>query len=99
MRATCCHGPTENERKHQVPGLWDKPVQDKRACSCFAIGLSDALAFALRFEGRKGVHNADEIMSDIVARRLVEHLERSGFVLMRKPPIVGGAAIGRGFEG
>jgi hypothetical protein len=61
--------------------------------------LADALAFALRFEGRKRIHNADEIMSDIVARRLVEHLEQSGFVLMRKPPIIGGAALARGCEG
>jgi hypothetical protein len=53
--------------------------------------LASALAFALRFDGRKRVHNADEFMSAIVARRLVEHLERSGFVVMKKPPI-GGAA-------
>jgi hypothetical protein len=44
------------------------------------------------------VHNADEIMARIVAKRLVEHLERSGFV-MRKAPIIGAAALGRGFEG
>jgi hypothetical protein len=30
-------------------------------------------------------------MSAIVAKRLVEHLERSGFVLLKRPPI-GGAA-------
>jgi hypothetical protein len=58
-----------------------------------------ALAFALRFSGRKRVHNADELLSSIVAKRLVEHLERSGFVVMKKPPIGGGAALGRGFEG
>ena len=28
----------------------------------------DALAFALRFQGRKRVHNADEIMAEIVAK-------------------------------
>jgi hypothetical protein len=38
-------------------------------------------------------------MADIVAKRLVEHLERSGFVVMKKPPIGGAAALGRGFEG
>jgi len=58
----------------------------------------DALAFALRFSGRKRVHNADEFMADIVARRLVQHLERTGFVVMRKPPTLGGAALARGFE-
>jgi hypothetical protein len=45
------------------------------------------------------VHNADEIMSAIVAKRLVDHLERSGFVVMKRPPIGGAAALGRGFEG
>jgi hypothetical protein len=39
-------------------------------------------------------------MARIVAKRLVEHLERSGFVVtMKKPPIGGGAAIGRGDDG
>jgi hypothetical protein len=53
----------------------------------------------LRFQGRKRVHNADELMSAIVAKRLVEHLERSGFVVMKRPPIGGAAALGRGFKG
>jgi hypothetical protein len=61
--------------------------------------LAAALAFALRIEGRKRVHNADEIMAEIVAKRLVEHLERSGFVVMKRPPEIGAAALGRGFEG
>jgi hypothetical protein len=42
------------------------------------VDLASALAFALRFHGRKRVHNADEIMAEIVAKRLVEHLERAG---------------------
>jgi len=33
--------------------------------------LADALAYALRYQGRKRVHNADEIISDIVAKRLI----------------------------
>ena len=68
-------------------------------CRATAEDVADALAFALRFQGRKHVHNADELMSAIVAKRLVEHLERSGFVVMKRPPIAGGAALGRGFEG
>jgi hypothetical protein len=36
-------------------------------------------------------------MAEIVAKRLVEHLERSGFVIKKKPAIGGGAALGRGF--
>ncbi len=59
--------------------------------------LANALAYALRFQGRKRVHNADEIM--VVAKRLVDHLERAGFVVMKKPPGIGAAALGRGHEG
>jgi hypothetical protein len=58
--------------------------------------LAEALSFALRNSGRKRVHDAAEMMAGIVAKRVVEHLERSGFVVMKKPPIVGAAAIGRG---
>jgi hypothetical protein len=47
--------------------------------------LAAALAFALRYEGRTRVHNADEIMAEIVAKRLVGHLERAGFVVMNAP--------------
>jgi len=54
-------------------------------------------AHALRFQGRKRVHNADEIMAEIVARRLVEHLERAGYVIMKKPAEIGAAALRRGF--
>ncbi len=61
--------------------------------------LIAALAFALRFQGRKRVHNADEIMAEIVAKRLAEHLQRAGFVVMKRPAEIGGAALGRGFEG
>ena len=34
-------------------------------------------------------------MSEIVAKQLVEHLERSGFVVMKKPPAVGRGARAR----
>ena len=53
--------------------------------------IADAIAFALRYSGRKRVHDSAEIMAGIVAKRLVEHLERSGFVVMKRPPIGGSA--------
>jgi hypothetical protein len=61
--------------------------------------LADALAFALRFDGRKRKHGAAEFMARIVAKRLVDHLEQSGFVVMKRPPTGGAAALGRGYEG
>ena len=36
--------------------------------------LAEALAFALRYSGRKQVRDSGEIMARIVAERLVEHL-------------------------
>jgi hypothetical protein len=51
------------------------------------------------FRGKKArLTDAGEFMAAIVAKRLVRYLERSGFVVMKKPPDVGGAAIGRGHE-
>ena len=70
----------------------------ERLTPASAENLADALAFALRYS-RKRVHNADEIMAAIIAKRLVEHIERAGFVIMKRPPEISGAALGRGFEG
>lgn len=48
--------------------------------------IADTLSFALRFDGRKRVYRVDEMTAGIVARRLIDHLERSGFVVMKTPP-------------
>ena len=50
-----------------------------------------SLVIALGFQGRKRTHSADEIMAEIAPpKRLVEHMERAGFVVIRpqamKPP-------------
>jgi hypothetical protein len=51
-----------------------------------ADDLKQALAFALRFEGRKRVHRGNELMAAITAERLFKYLEQSGSVVMRRPP-------------
>jgi hypothetical protein len=48
--------------------------------------VARALSFALIYQGRKRVHDADLLIADIVARRLVENLQQSGFVIMKKLP-------------
>jgi hypothetical protein len=48
--------------------------------------IATALSFALRYRGRKRVFDADDPMARITADRLVQHLEASGFVVMKKPP-------------
>ncbi len=72
---------------------------DENLTPATAADVAEALAFALRFHGRKRVYDADEVMSVIVAERLVVHLERPGFVIMKKPPLCRGGALGRGFDG
>ena len=49
--------------------------------------LADTLSFALRHEGRKSQHDSDKLNADIVAKRLVRHLDRAGYVVMKKPPL------------
>ena len=58
--------------------------------------IAHSLAFALRFDGRKRKHDLGQFMAQIVAKRLVEHLDRAGFVVMKKPPTAGASALGRG---
>ena len=58
--------------------------------------LADAIAFALRYSGRKRVHQADEYMAKIAAERIVRHLKAPQFVVIRRPPI-SGSAPGRGY--
>jgi hypothetical protein len=48
--------------------------------------LEQALAHALRFDGRKQFKVSGESMARISAAHLVEYLRQSGFVVMRKPP-------------
>ena len=50
-----------------------------------ASEIADSLSFALRYDGRKRVHHADDVMARITADRLVKHLKRSGFVVMKRP--------------
>jgi hypothetical protein len=47
--------------------------------------IADSLSFALRYQGRKRIYQADEMMARITAERLVAHLQRSGYVLMKRP--------------
>ena len=48
--------------------------------------VAQTLAFALLYSGRKRARDSETMMADIVAKRLVEHLNRSGFVVLRRPP-------------
>jgi hypothetical protein len=59
--------------------------EDDRLRPATAEEIADSIAFALRYEGRKRVTHADEMMARITADRMVRHLRGSGFVVMREP--------------
>ena len=48
--------------------------------------LSDALSFGLRYDGKRRLRGADEMAARITAEHLLRHLERSGFVILKRPP-------------
>jgi hypothetical protein len=66
--------------------------------TCFTCArsdeIADALSVALRYQGRKRVHRADDMMPRTTAERLVNHLEASGFVMMKGPPCAAPSAGG-----
>lgn len=70
--------------------------EDLRPAS--ADDLAQALAYALRYNGRKRVLTGDEMMARITAERLIAHLEQSGFVVMKKAPLAAHSNAGAAKE-
>ena len=58
-------------------------MPDEHLRPATADEIADALSFALRYQGRERVNQADDMMARITADRLVQHLTASGFVLMK----------------
>lgn len=50
-----------------------------------ASEVEQSLCFALRYAGKRRVHHADDAMARITAERLVQHLQQSGFVILKRP--------------
>lgn len=59
-------------------------MEDERLRPATADEIVESIAFALRYEGRKRVTHADDMMARITADRLMRHLEGSGFVVMKQ---------------
>ena len=57
-----------------------------------------AISLAIVLKDRRRIRGAAELMAEIVAEPLVEQLEKSGYIIMQKPPPMGpqrsGAGIG-----
>jgi hypothetical protein len=60
--------------------------------------LVATLAFALTCDSRLARMQASELLASIVAERIVDRLEASGYVVLQGPLAPGGAALGRGHE-
>jgi hypothetical protein len=69
------------------------PDRDPKLTPADPSDVAGSVAFALLFSGRKRVHDSDQMMASIVAQRIVAHLERCGYVLLKKPPITGSAPL------
>jgi hypothetical protein len=51
--------------------------------------IAESVAFALLFSGKKRLHDSDRLTASIVAQRIVRHLDRCGYVVLKKPHIGG----------
>lgn len=59
---------------------------DRRTLHPATVGEVEAsLSFALRYEVRRRVHTAGDVMARVTAERLVRDLQQSGYVLMKRP--------------
>ena len=66
-------------------------MPDEKLTPADASDIAESVAFALLFSGRKRIHDADRMTASIAAQRIVRHLEKCGYVLMKRPPIGGSA--------
>ena len=72
-------------RSHAPP--YHPPMPDNpKLRPAAADEITTALSFALRYQGRKRVFDADDVMARITAEWLLQHLDASGFVLLKRPP-------------
>jgi hypothetical protein len=65
------------------------PEADENLSPADPRDIATALALGLTSGRQLAKYQAAETMAKVVAERLVEHLDQSGFVVMRKPPAGG----------
>jgi hypothetical protein len=69
------------------------PDLEEKLSPADASDIAESISFALLFSGRKRVHDSDRMTASIAAQRIVRHLEKCGFVLMKRLPIGGSAPL------
>jgi hypothetical protein len=64
-----------------------RPATAEEVAATLSVALRhNSLSVALRHNSQRRVHAADRFMAQITAERLVQYLEWSGFVVMKRPP-------------
>jgi hypothetical protein len=84
-----------SRRSPIVPGMSEAPEKLIPAQRDDLIGT---LAFALTRDSRLVRMQSAELLDLIVAERIVDRLEASGYVVMQGSPAPGGATVGRGHK-
>jgi hypothetical protein len=70
-----------------APPLLDPESLPPGLATASAEEITAALSYALRFDERGKPRRAgSEMMAGLAAERLVEHLQRAGFVILRQRP-------------
>jgi hypothetical protein len=69
------------------------PDADEKLTPADPRDIADSISFALLFSGKKRVHDSDRLTASIAAKRIVRHLDRCGYVVLKKPPIGGSAPL------
>ena len=60
----------------------DEAARDLKPAS--AAEIEESLSLALRYAGKRRVHHADDVMARVTAKRLVQHPQQSGFVVLKR---------------
>jgi hypothetical protein len=66
-------------------------TDDDRLTPADPSDIAGSIALALLFSGKKRIHDSDRLTASIAAKYIVRHLEKCGYVLMKRPPIGGSA--------
>ena len=70
-----------------MPRPMELPMTDRALTPASRDDVRESLAYALRYSrAGKRVADRDSIMAITAAEHLVDALERSGFVVMKRPP-------------
>ena len=64
-----------------------QPMTDRKLTPATRDDLIHAIKHGMLFDGRKRAHHWDNINAQVAAEKLVDHLAKSNFVVMRGPPL------------